>query len=285
MNPIEHRARVGEIELTYFEWPGAPGSSEPPLLFAHATGFHARVWDAVIEHFPDRRVLSLDLHGHGRSSGEPITHWRVIIDEVLELLDQLDLQGAVGIGHSMGAHVLTQVASENHTAFAQLVLFDPVILDPVFYQAREAVGEPHPTARRKRDFASAEEMIARFESRDPYNTFERQVFEDYCRFGLLPAANGEGMELACAPEMEASVYSASRSNAGIHESARKVDIPVTVVRAKALEQMDFKSSPTWPKLAEIMPQGTDLYRPDMTHFHPFQDPPDAARIIAEAIAG
>lgn len=285
MNPIEHCARVGEIELTYFEWPGAQGNSEPPLLFAHATGFHARVWDAVIEHFPDRRVLSLDLHGHGRSTGEPVTHWRVMIDEVLELLDQLELSGTVGIGHSMGAHVLTQVASENRSAFAQLVLFDPVILDPVFYQAREAVGEPHPTARRKRDFASAEEMIARFETRDPYNIFERRVFEDYCRFGLLPAANGEGMELACAPEMEASVYSSSRSNAGIHDSARQVDIPVTVVRAKALEQMDFKSSPTWPKLAEIMPHGTDLYRPDMTHFHPFQDPPDAARIIAEAIAG
>ena len=30
-------------------------------------------------------------------------------------------------------------------------------------------------------------------------------------------------------------------------------------------------------------QGTDLYRPDMTHFHPFQDPEDAARIIAEWI--
>jgi hypothetical protein len=36
-------------------------------------------------------------------------------------------------------------------------------------------------------------------------------------------------------------------------------------------------------LANVLPQGTDLYRPDMTHFHPFQDPADAARIIAEWI--
>ena len=36
-------------------------------------------------------------------------------------------------------------------------------------------------------------------------------------------------------------------------------------------------------LAGILPQGTDLHRPDMTHFHPFQDPADAARIIREFI--
>lgn len=87
------------------------------------------------------------------------------------------------------------------------------------------------------------------------------------------------MELACAPEVEASVYASSRSNPGILEAARTVDIPVLVVRAQHTTLNDFKSSPTWPELANVLPQGTDLYRPDMTHFHPFQDPADAARII------
>ena len=32
------------------------------------------------------------------------------------------------------------------------------------------------------------------------------------RHGLVPAPSGEGMELACAPEVEASVYASSRSN-------------------------------------------------------------------------
>ena len=89
------------------------------------------------------------------------------------------------------------------------------------------------------------------------------------------------MELACAPEVEASVYASSRSNGAILEAAKGVAIPVLVVRAQASNLNDFKSSPTWPKLAQVLPQGQDLYRPDMTHFHPFQDPADAARIIAE----
>jgi pimeloyl-ACP methyl ester carboxylesterase len=84
--------------------------------------------------------------------------------------------------------------------------------------------------------------------------------------------------------MEASVYASGRSNPAILDTAAALQIPTLVVRAKQTNLMDFKSSPTWPKLASTMPQGTDFYRPDMTHFHPFQDPADAARIIAEFIA-
>ena len=128
-------------------------------------------------------------------------------------------------------------------------------------------------------------MIERFAARDPYDLFDPRVFEDYCRHGLTQASSGEGLELACAPEVEASVYASSRSNAGVLEAAKTVNLPVLVVRAQMTSLNDFKSSPTWPELANTLPQGTDLYRPEMTHFHPFQDPADAARIVANFIAG
>ncbi|NBC88761.1 MAG: alpha/beta hydrolase, partial [Alphaproteobacteria bacterium] len=107
-----------------------------------------------------------------------------------------------------------------------------------------------------------------------------RVFEDYCRHGLLAKDSGEGYELACTPQVEASVYASSRSNAGILDAAKRIAAPTLVVRAKQTEFTDFKSSPTWPQLASIIPQGEDLHRPDRTHFHPFEDPADAARIIA-----
>jgi pimeloyl-ACP methyl ester carboxylesterase len=287
MEPIQRSVPLSGITLSYCEWPGASDNSEPPLVFAHATGFHARVFDAIIAHFPERRVFSLDLRGHGRSTGGPITHWNEVAGDVDEWIDLMDLRGAIGIGHSMGAHTLLQCAADRPQAFSRLVLFDPVILPPEYYATSEPLftpDNPHPTSRRQRDFASVEAMIKRFRERDPYALFDPRVFEDYCRFGLLPRQDGEGLELACPPEVEASVYTSSRSNAGIFDAARSVDIPVLVVRAKQLEAMDFKGSPTWPQLAAIMPLGRDLHRPDMTHFHPFQDPADAARIIAETMA-
>jgi len=205
---------------------------------------------------------------------------------VAGFLDQAGLAGAVGIGHSMGAHTLLQVAADHPAAFSRLVLFDPVILAPEAYAAGDmafTAENRHPTARRKRDFASPEAMMERFRSRDPYCLFDPRVFADYCRHGLVPAPSGQGFELACTPETEASVYETSRSNPGILDAARQVAIPVLVVRALHTNLFDFKSSPTWEGLAGILPQGTDLHRPDRTHFHPFEDPEDAARIIAGTI--
>lgn len=283
--PVTRFYPAGGIDLAVHEWASEGG--RVPLVFAHATGFHGRVWDTIIAAFPDHPVYAIDLRGHGLSHAGPISDWRVLASDVAAFLAQAGLSDAVGIGHSMGAHTLLQVAADHSAAFSRLVLFDPVILAPDYYTAAETLftaDNPHPAIRRKRDFASAEAMSERFAARDPYDLFDPRVFADYCRHGLVPTASGEGMELACAPEVEASVYASSRSNGAILEAARAVDIPVLVVRAKHTSLNDFKSSPTWPGLAGTLPKGTDLYRPDMTHFHPFQDPEDAARIIADFIA-
>lgn len=286
IEPIAQNVRVNGVELGYWEWAGSEGSTEPPLVIVHATGFHARMYDRIIERFPERRAISVDMRGHGRSEGEPIKEWQTLIEDMIGLLDALEIRGAVGIGHSMGAHVLAHCAADRSEAFSQLVLFDPVIMSPDFYAPSDALfssDAPHPASKRKRDFVSVESMIERFGERDPYKLFERGVFEDYCRYGLARKADGEGYELACLPEMEASLYGASRSNPGILDAVKRITIPVLVVRAKQLDIMDFKSSPTWEKLASLIPQGTDLHRPDRTHFHPFEDPADAAKIIAKAM--
>lgn len=283
--PVTRSIRVNGIALTYHEWRAKPGNHEAPLVIAHATGFHGRCYSAIAERFPDRRVIALDLRGHGRSEGEPITSWRTLFDDVVGFLDQLRIRRAIGVGHSMGGHVLAQTASERPEAFERLVLFDPVILSPEYYTDQEerfTADAPHPAIRRKRDFASPQAMMERFAARDPYALFTPRVFEDYCTHGLLPCDSG-GFELACAPEMEASVYGSSRTNIDILKTAQALDLPVWVVRAKQTDLNDFKGSPTWPALASIMPQGKDVPRPDRTHFHPFEDPEDAARIIAEAV--
>jgi len=284
--PVTRLYPLTDIDLAVHEWPS--DGAGPPLVFAHATGFHGRVWDAIVERFPAHPVHAIDLRGHGLSRAGPVDDWRVLAADVAAFLDRSAIAGAVGIGHSMGAHTLLQVAADHPDRFSRLVLFDPVILAPEFYTPGEPLytaDNPHPAIRRKRDFPIAEAMIERFRERDPYSLFDARVFEDYCRHGLVPAASGDGLELACAPEVEASVYASSRSNGAILEAARQVGIPVLVVRALHTTLNDFKSSPTWPELAKVLPRGRDLYRPDMTHFHPFQDPADAARIIAEWIEG
>ena len=53
-NPIRHRLDVGGLQLQAWEWPG----SGDPILLVHATSFHGRCWDAVVEAMPGRRMPS-----------------------------------------------------------------------------------------------------------------------------------------------------------------------------------------------------------------------------------
>lgn len=284
--PIQRWAQVNGIRLSYFEWGLAWRGREASLLLAHATGFHARCWDQVIAHLGERHVIAVDQRGHGRSDKMPITDWRILGEDLDALVRALELRDLVGVGHSMGGHAMVEAAAAAPERYQRLVLLDPVIGSPEFYgsawSAALLAGGDHPTARRRRHFASAEEMIERFRHRPPYTAFTEAALRDYCVHGLLPAPEG-GFELACPPAIEASVYMSSLSNPGVHDRVRRLELPVLVVRAQQppthREAMDFSYSPTWPGLAQALPQGRDLHWADCTHFLPMQVPERVARVI------
>jgi pimeloyl-ACP methyl ester carboxylesterase len=286
--PTEHLARVNGIELAYFEWGAEVRGELPSVLMVHATGFHARVWDQVIHRLGPRHVISVDQRGHGRSEKVLITDWRPMARDLSELIDRLGLEGAIGVGHSMGGHAITEAAAALPTAFERLVLIDPVIASPEDYGTdgwNLPAGTLHPTAKRKSEFASVQAMIDRFKDRAPYSLFVPEALRDYCEFGLLPAETGDGFTLACPPEIEASVYMTSRSNPDVYDSVRALDIPVMILRAKRppldRDVMDFTSSPTWPGLAGEFKHGKEIYLPENTHFLPMEAPDLVARYVLD----
>jgi pimeloyl-ACP methyl ester carboxylesterase len=250
----------------------------------------------VVRRLGPHPVLALDQRGHGRSEKTPIDHWRVFGEDVAAFLEARAGESFVGVGHSMGGHALVDAAAACPGRFERLVLIDPVISAPHAYagggwSVATLEGEPHPTAKRKRTFASPREMFERFRDRRPYSLFDPEALWAYCEHGLLPRSDGPGFELACPPEIEASIYQASRSNGGVIDNARRVSAPTLVVRAKAPPPeralMDFESSPTWPDLASVFPRGRDLFLPEWTHFVPMQAPEMVAKWIRdeEAAAG
>src|SRR3954454_6043345 len=124
MRPTLTTMAVNGLDLAVWDWPGAG----PPILFAHATGFHGRCWDAVIRRLPGRRAIAVELRGHGRSAKpDPPYRWSDFGADVAEVARQLDLLGAVGVGHSMGGHSMAIAAARRPEAFSSLLLVDPVI--------------------------------------------------------------------------------------------------------------------------------------------------------------
>jgi len=280
--PRERRVHVNGIDLTIFEW----GTRESEtILLVHATGFHARCWDQVVQHLPGSHVIAVDLRGHGRSEKSGPWSWAEFGEDISALVAAERLSAIVGVGHSMGGHLVTQAAAAYPSAFLRLLLVDPVTLAPEAYRdgaARRMAEEPHPVARRRNRFASPEEMVERIGSRGSYALWDPRVLEDYCRHGLLPAVDGDGYELACPPEVEATIYQGS-AGTNVHHLAAAIELPVTILRAKQRSADsvpgDFSLSPTWPGLAEVFPRGRDVPLPHLTHFIPMQEPALVATYI------
>jgi lipase len=280
--PVERIFEASTARIAYAEW----GRSGDPVIFLiHATGFHGRCWDEVVRALPEGFNV-IDLRGHGRSEKTgPIANWAEPARDIAELVEHLNLDGAVGAGHSMGGHILVQIAAANPGAFQRLVLVDPVIMAPEMYASMSfwPRGTEHPVARRRNSWASWEEMFDAFKNRNPYSLWVPKVLEDYCRYGVQPSSNGN-FELACPPAVEASIYMGSLGT-DIYEAVAKVTAPVTILRAKERapgprDQLDFSASPTWPELASVFANARDVYLKDLTHFIPMQDPALVARYIA-----
>jgi pimeloyl-ACP methyl ester carboxylesterase len=296
--PRELRVAVEGGELCAFEWGVATESAaagrSPTILLTHATGFHARVWDATVRALGDGwHVIAVDQRGHGRSLKRGPFSWERFGQDLVQFIEALDLRAIVGVGHSMGGHATVQAAAALPQRFERLVLVDPVIMDPAFYRHHPGVPgttrpEDHPTAKRKNAWTSWREMYERFEHRGTFALWRRDVLADYCRYGVLPNPDGPGFVLACPPLVEAAIYTQSAGR-DISALFARIEVPVTVLRAQRREGprqdvMDFAASPTWPHLAAQFAKGRDVHLPQLTHFIPMQAPEVVARCILDADA-
>ena len=102
----EKKVRLDSATLAYFERNAHLKSKGPTLLFVHATGFHARVWDKIVTSVGKFHSISIDQRGHGRSEKLRITHWDEVVSDTEQFIEKLELANLIGVGHSMGGHAL-----------------------------------------------------------------------------------------------------------------------------------------------------------------------------------
>lgn len=291
--PIHHLVDVNDLHISVYEWNPETRGQQSTLVLVHATGFHARCWDQVIKQLPQQHIIAVDQRAHGLSSNSSFDSWHDFGEDLAAALDAMGIKSAFGVGHSMGGHAATMAAALKPDLFAGLMLIDAVIMSKDLYSFWDASvldGEPnHPAVKRRNDFASVDEAIARYRERDPYAIFDPQALDDYFRFGLHDA-DEEGLLLACPPMLEARIYDSALSNGAIYDAVHSLQIPVTVVRGMQPPTMealmkDFRYSPTWPELAGEFVNGRDILLEDLTHFMPMQAPKRVAELIVECSAG
>ena len=149
---------VGEVvvdggAIAFRTW-GEPQDGTNDVLLVHGGAAHARWWDHIAPLLAaHRRVVTVDLSGHGDSAHRrsySVERWA---DELVAVLDAAGLSPRpVVVGHSLGGLVTTALARR-----AEPQLAGAVIVDSPLYMTG-----PGPDFGTARVYASEAEAVARF---------------------------------------------------------------------------------------------------------------------------
>ncbi len=116
------RLNINGVSLAIHEWPGGG----PAIVAIHGLTSNHTAWYPIADVLGgSHRLIAYDLRGRGDSE-KPAKGYSLAehAADLLGLLDHFDLDRAVIMGHSLGAHIGVRFASHHPDRVAKLVLFD-----------------------------------------------------------------------------------------------------------------------------------------------------------------
>src|SRR5688572_19752174 len=110
--------------LHVHEWGSTAGD---PIVCLHGVTGHSARYRRLAERLPDRRVVALDLRGHGRSTW--LAPWGIEthVADLVETARSLGIESAVWIGHSFGGRLVAELATRHPERVERAVLLDPAL--------------------------------------------------------------------------------------------------------------------------------------------------------------
>ena len=117
---------VDGAALTYDD-EGPRDGAGVPLVFIHGWTANRHRWDHQVAHFAEqRRVIRLDLRGHGESTGAGVRTIEELARDVLALLDHLKVERFVLVGHSMGGMISQTITLAHPERVERMVLVNSI---------------------------------------------------------------------------------------------------------------------------------------------------------------
>lgn len=103
------------------------GSDKTPLIMIHGLGSSQNYYMSVISELSGHRCVAMDTYGAGRSksNGEQLS-LNVLAEDVVGVLDNLKIEKAVVVGHSMGGPMACAIAALFPNRVAGVVCIGPV---------------------------------------------------------------------------------------------------------------------------------------------------------------
>ena len=193
--PIMKKVKGDGIEINLAVWEGAG----QPLLCIHGITANCRCWDTLADALtPEYQVMAMDLRGRGQSD-RPSEGYALDyhLKDINCLLDDLGLERAVIMGHSLGAFIGLAFAAEYSNRVDRLILVDgggdlsKEQFDNVFVGIKPALdrlGKVFPSAEAYLEKMKAAPYIQPWSSvTETYYRHEIEAVEGGVRTNIAPA--------------------------------------------------------------------------------------------------
>jgi pimeloyl-ACP methyl ester carboxylesterase len=263
------------VAIAVHDW----GGLGDPVLLAHPTGFHGRVWAPVAAKLvrAGRHVWSFDFRGHGDSDASPdgTYRWDEFADDVRAVTEHLDVAGRprlLAAGHSKGAAALLWTEAQHPGIYPRLWCFEPIIIPTDAPMLADPENPLSVGARKRRAvWPSKDEALASYGSRPPLDALAPAALAAYVDYGLAEQDDGTFV-LKCRPEDEAAMYTMGAS-LGLYPRLVDVACPVLVACGESTGAItpEFAAG-----IADRLPRATLEVWEHRGHFGPLEDPDHAA---------
>lgn len=274
-------------DIVQWRWPQSDG--RPTLHWAHATGFHGRLYRPLLDELAgDCNVLAWDMRGHGASAEAAdiatFRGWETYYQDLTAWLERLDAPVWLA-GHSIGATISIMAAARRPDKVLGLILAEPVIMDrwqgwqlwlaKLLRQSHRfslAAG----AARRRRVFDSHAAALDNFRGRGGFKTWPEAWLEAYVQHGLLQSS--DHVRLACAPEWESTTFAHTEHNPW--PGIRRLQCPVIALAAERASTFSPKAR---QRLRALLPHAEVNVLAGTTHFLPMERPDAVRDAVRQAV--
>jgi pimeloyl-ACP methyl ester carboxylesterase len=219
------------LRIAALDWGGAG----EPLLLLHPNGFCAGLFDPLARRLRDRfRPVGVDLRAHGGTDapadspgGYAFTR---LAGDVVAVLDALGIDEFVALGESLGGGVAALVDDARPGAMRRIILCEAIAFDLTVTGGRPVGEGPGDggnfmaaiARKRKPVWADRPTVRASYGSRPPLDAMDPAALDAYVRWGFVDRPDGR-VELACAPEAEATLFEVSAADAGARAAWEHLD--------------------------------------------------------------
>lgn len=268
-------------------WEHGPADAAAVLAVHGVTASHV-AWRAVERLLPDRRLITPDLRGRGRSRELPAPYGiRTHAADLVRVLDDAGAASATVAGHSMGAFVAVALAASAPDRVRALVLVDggvpleappgiPLdrLPDVVLGPAMERLGREFPSTEAYRAFWRVHPAFANGWTADVEAYVDADLTGEPPH--LRPSTRPEAVR-----EDTADLYGAD----WYLDALGSLSMPVTVLRApRGLldEEGGLYAPGRIDRIRDLVPQAVIVEVPDVNHYTILMSDAGAA-VVADAI--